>query len=84
MTDTTTQRSTRNMSTPDSSSRIYTVTDKDAGKRRLVRAISNAQAVRHCSNDRFQASVSTQDELAELLTGDAPVAVEDATKEPQS
>lgn len=63
--------------------RIYTVRDKQDGKRRLVRAISNAQAVRHCSNDRFEATVSTQDELAELLTGDAPVAVEDATKEGQ-
>lgn len=63
-----------------SKTRIYVITDlEDAdnpSSRRLVRAISAAQAIRHAA-DHYTAAVATQDDLVRLVSED--VDVEDAT-----
>lgn len=60
--------------------RIYTVTERDAKghaiSERLVRASSQAQAIRHVVDPRFTASVPSPDELVRLTLAD--VKIEDA------
>lgn len=58
------------MSTP---TRIYVVTDKTSGTKRLVRSANPSQAVRHTVKDRFVAEVASQDDLFVLLTGGVTV-----------
>lgn len=50
-------------------SRIYLVADTDAptGDRRLVRAGSRAEAIKHVTGKRFQAWVPDQEELADAI-----------------
>lgn len=57
-----------------SKTRIYTVTDSHAS--RLVRAVSQAQAVSHVARRTFACRVATQTDLEELLP--AGVKVEEA------
>lgn len=57
-------------------SRIYHVTTPTGV--RLVKASTPAQAVRHCAKDLVSARPVKTDELADLLTGEPPVAVETA------
>lgn len=56
--------------------RIYAVTSADPDTLALVRATSQAQAVRHVTAD-YRAKVATQDQLVRLLQGG--MKVEDAT-----
>ena len=60
------------------STRIYLVTDTETNEHRLIRASSQAQAIRHAAQSRFDIEVAGQDDLVELLAGGK--AVEDATK----
>lgn len=69
------------MSTTKSPTRIYVVTDTLDGDRYLVRAVSAAQAIRHCA-DHYRAEVASQDELVRLVAGG--VDVETAGAEPAS
>ena len=64
------------MKTP---TRIYAVTDNCAATAtvHLVRATSQAQAIRHIASARYTATVASQDELVEMVTLGA--AVYDAT-----
>lgn len=59
--------------------RIYVV-HQDGTARALVRARSQAEAIRHCTANRFEAIVADQDHLVRLL-GDG-MSVEDANAEP--
>lgn len=56
--------------------RIYVVTDTDGEGRtedkRLVRAVSAAQAIRHCA-DHYKAEVASQDDIVELVSADVQV-----------
>ena len=54
------------MKTP---TRIYSVTDSETAAVHLVRATSQAQAIRHVASTRYRAAVASQDELAALVTG---------------
>ncbi|MEO0002610.1 MAG: hypothetical protein RLZZ22_302, partial [Pseudomonadota bacterium] len=45
------------------SNRIYLVTDHDTQAKRLIRAVSQAQAIRHAVQGRFEATVASQDDL---------------------
>jgi hypothetical protein len=60
------------------SNRIYLVTDHDTQAKRLIRAVSQAQAIRHAVQGRFEATVASQDDLLLLLGGGQ--AVESATQ----
>jgi hypothetical protein len=65
-----------------SETRIYRISEinSPAGKLcALVRAGTQAQAIRHVVRNRFSADVATQDDLVGLLS--AGVKVEDAGKE---
>jgi hypothetical protein len=55
------------------SSRIYLVTDRDTQAKRLIRAGTQAQAIRHAAQSRFEISVAGQDDLVELLASGQPV-----------
>lgn len=55
--------------------RIYVV-KQEGGKSRLVRAASQAQAIRHCTSPMFTAEVAAPDELVKLTLD--KVQVEDA------
>ena len=48
--------------------RVYIVTNKVDGVTRLVRANSQAQAIRHVAGDTFDVGVPTQDGLVHMLT----------------
>lgn len=63
------------MKTP---TRIYSVTDRDTAIVHLVRATSQAQAIRHVASARYTAAVASQDELVTLVAGGH--AVDDATE----
>jgi hypothetical protein len=53
------------------SSRIYLVTDRDTQAQRLIRATSQAQAIRHAVSGRFEAEVASQDHIVlRMLAGD--------------
>ena len=53
------------------SSRIYLVTDRDTQTVRLIRASSQAQAIRHAVAKRFNAEVASQDHIVlRMLAGD--------------
>lgn len=49
------------------SNRIYLVTDHDTQAKRLIRAVSQAQAIRHAVQGRFEATVASQDDMLLLL-----------------
>lgn len=51
--------------------RIYTVTDKTTGQQQLVKAASQAQAVRHVAADRLTCAVATGIQIAELMQAGA-------------
>ncbi len=53
--------------------RIYVVTDTELQARQLVRASSQAQAVRHVTKSRFDVEVASQDDLVSLLGAGANV-----------
>lgn len=47
---------------------IYEITEKGAEQKRLVKADSSAQAIRHCAHDRFTArTISRVEEAADLF-----------------
>lgn len=49
---------------------IYEITTKDEDGKRLVKAESAAQAIRHCSKDRFTArTVGKPEDVADLMAG---------------
>lgn len=60
------------------STRIYLVTDRDTQAKRLIRAGTQAQAIRHAAASRFDIAVAGQDDLVELLA--AGQAVESAAQ----
>lgn len=62
------------MKTP---TRIYAVTDNCTATVHLVRATSQAQAIRHIASARYTATVASQDDLVQLVALGA--AVYDAT-----
>lgn len=62
-----------------SSTRIYLVTDKDSDTKRLVRAGSQAQAVRHAARTQFMVEVAGQDDLVAMVANGHPV--EDASSD---
>jgi hypothetical protein len=47
--------------------RPYTVTDRDTGAVRLVRAATSAQAVRHATRTRFDVAPASAERVIELL-----------------
>ncbi|MFA9204947.1 MAG: hypothetical protein ACEQSH_00665 [Bacteroidia bacterium] len=63
------------------SSRIYLISDKQTDAQVLVRAASQAIAIRHVVRDRFSAAVAAQETLVDLLT--AGQLVQDATSPQQ-
>lgn len=65
------------------SSRIYLVADSEAGDRRLVRAKSQSEAVRHVTGPRFRAWVPDQEELASALIDGVKIETADAGSESQ-
>lgn len=62
--------------------RIYTVTDKDTGDARLVRATHPSNALMWVARGAYDVHVSSQDELAEMLP--AGIKVEDIKHEQQA
>ena len=60
------------------STRIYLVTDQESKAKRLIRAGSQAQAIRHAAQSRFAIEVASQNDLVQLLA--AGQAVESATQ----
>ena len=58
------------------STRIYLVTDRETQAKRLIRAGSQAQAIRHAAQSRYGVEVAGQDDLVQLL--DAGQTVESA------
>ena len=60
------------------STRIYLVTDQESQAKRLIRAASQAQAIRHAVASRFGAEVASQNDLVQLLA--AGQAAESATQ----
>lgn len=62
------------MKTP---TRIYAVTDRDTAAVHLVRATSQAQAIRHVASARYTATVASQDDLVQLVASGHTV--DDAT-----
>lgn len=59
--------------------RIYVVTDTDTDEKRLVKAASAPQAIRHAA-DHYRAEVASQDALVRLLGED--IEVENAGEQP--
>lgn len=53
--------------------RIYLVTDTESGKKRLVRASNQPQAVRHAARNKFTVEVAGQDDLVSLVATGCPV-----------
>ena len=64
-----------------SATRIYQVTDGIATIG-LVRARSQAEAIRHCTAGRFVATVADQDQLIAAIG--KGITVENATQEPEA
>ena len=60
--------------------RIYVVRDTANESKRLVRASTQAQAIRHVVKDRFEVTVADQETLVFMMSGGAKV--EDAAVEP--
>lgn len=55
-------------------SRVYHVTHQRTGKSRLIRAVSQAQAIRYAANTEFQIRVASQDDIIfGLSSGGIPV-----------
>ena len=61
--------------------RIYRVINTETAAERLVRAQSQAQAIRHVVKETYRAAVAGQETIVELLT--SGVKVEDAGAELQ-
>lgn len=55
------------------STRIYLVTDRETQAKRLIRAGSQAQAIRHAVQRRFEATVAGQDDLVQALAAGSPI-----------
>lgn len=55
------------------SRRIYRVSSARTGDEWLVRAQSQAQAIRHVVKSEYRAAVASQETLIEMLTGGAKV-----------
>ena len=53
--------------------RVYHVTHNRTGKARLIRSNTQAQAIRHAAQTRFDIEVAGQDDLVGLLTAGHPV-----------
>ncbi|MEN9923950.1 MAG: hypothetical protein RL268_76 [Pseudomonadota bacterium] len=66
------------------SQRIYLVTDRDTQAKRLIRAGTQAQAIRHAAASRFAIEVAGQDDLVELLGSGQVVEVVAQTGEAES
>lgn len=64
------------------SARIYRVLNTTTGDDYLVRANTQAQAIRHVVADQFRAQVAGQETIVEHLTRGG--AVLDATREPET
>ena len=60
--------------------RIYVVRDTANESKRLVRASTQAQAIRHVVKDRFEVTVADQETLVFMMSNGAMV--EDAAAEP--
>ena len=63
------------------SQRIYRVINTDTAAEHLVRASSQAQAIRHVVKETYRAAVAAQETLVDLLS--AGVKVQDASAELQ-
>jgi len=61
--------------------RIYAVSNKADGSKRLVKAGTPAQAMRHVANALFDVKTVTALQVAELLSGG--VKLENAAQEPE-
>lgn len=61
--------------------RIYRVINTETAAEYLVRAQSQAQAIRHVVKETYRAAVAAQETLVDLLS--AGVKVQDAGAEPQ-
>ena len=55
------------------STRIYVVTDIETSRHRLIRASSQALAIRHAAQTRFDIEVAGQEDLVSLLTSGVPI-----------
>lgn len=64
--------------------RIYVVRDNTSGSPRLVRAATQAQAIRHVVKDRFDVSVADQETLVSLMENGYKVETPEAEPEPAS
>lgn len=54
--------------------RVYHVTHQSTGKARLIRAVSQAQAIRYAANTEFAIRVASQDDIIfGLSSGGIPV-----------
>ena len=62
-------------------SRIYRVSNSVTGAEHLVRAHSQAQAIRHVVAEQFAARVAGQETIVEMLTAGGVVL--DATRDPE-
>lgn len=58
------------MTTP---TRIYHVTENGTGKYRLIRAVSQAQAIRYAAQTSFGARVATQDDIVFAMSNGTAV-----------
>ena len=64
--------------------RIYLVTDTESGKKRLVRASNQPQAVRHAARNKFSVEVAGQDDLVSLVATGCPVEEAGADEQPET
>lgn len=58
--------------------RVYIITDRASGERRLVRAHTPAQAVRHAARSRFDCAVASVDDVIALRDVAVETAGDDA------
>lgn len=64
--------------------RIYLVTDTESGKKRLVRASNQPQAVRHAARNKFTVEVAGQDDLVSMVATGCPVEEAGADEQPEA
>lgn len=64
--------------------RIYLVTDTESGKKRLVRASNQPQAVRYAARNKFSVEVAGQDDLVSLVGTGCPVEEAGADEQPET
>lgn len=68
------------MNPAKSTHRIYLVRHTDTGAERLIRASTAAQARNYAARDTIAVDVANQEQLVSLLTGAAPVSIENAAQ----